>query len=684
MACAICVTVGTASVLGIHPADTITDPKAIKQLFFSLGFVFPAVALLLSSRWVSDRTRFSVAVAGLFLAACYICVTQRWGTLPFVLIEALTAMPLVLQARREADDVGWASWAMAFAIVGGWSVAATIAYVVPISDFILSRTQFATGPAAGIAFVLASAIATWTFTNARALIATRLTFVADVVVVAFIGIASWRRDLPYVNDSHHVSFFAGPVEAIRQGHWLLWDVPSQYGAENLWLIGHLPDPSGYAAVVHANIALMFAAAAITYAVSRTWAKAPMAALFCGATIVAADYFVGGVWFSRLGPEHYPSVGPMRFIWCYALIGVMVLAYIKRWITSYPLHVLAGGLVCWLAACWWSAESAIFATVIWLPTAIVTAYVGGITRKRAWQVALISVLSLAATVIFVELIYVAHFGHGPDWLAFIEFGNIYQAEDEGVSPLTTLGGAWLLTVVFAAISTIALYCWHVRRLSALPLLIAAITTQWATASYFVIRSNDNNVDNLIPIQILVIFATIAVIVREEFPAVISAPIRLFAAPITAVACAVVFYVWPFTHQAGYFVRNPGNLAAVAPLIPEPERILLTRHNLGATSPVLYFNASNALLMPPGWPSNLILPRMWAPALPALLIGQLPVAREITYLHRFAESVHETGYAVSDSSAATVAPNLQAALAAEYIPVVIDHEGQFVLTRYDHRP
>jgi hypothetical protein len=683
IACAICVVVFGALLAGIHPVDSILRPKAVKALFFLLGLVFPALAFVVAGDRVPQRVRAGIGIAGALLMLAYMLRTHQIGIIPFALIEIAVAWPLVRTMWHESEQRAWTAVTIALATFLGWSLAATLAYGWTIADLAGGRTPYASAPQIGIVFVVATLLGTVTFTWLSAAGSSRLVYIVDALTVMFFAIASWRRDLPYTGDNHHVSFFVGPVQAIQQGHWLLWDIPSQYGAANLWLIAHLPARNAYTAFTDANCVLIFAGALLIYATARTWARAPWAAAFCAATIIAGTFFVGGLWFARLGSEHYPSVGAMRFIWSYVLVALVAFCYARGYLASAPKRVLVAGTACWLAACWWSSESAIFATVMWAPTGFVLMWQAKMRTREMLAAVAMAAGALLLSVAVVTSTYVLHFGHGPDWLSFLEFGLLYQGGSEA-SPLTTFGGVWLLVSVFAVLVALALYCWTGRTLAGLPLLVAAATTEWATMSYYVVRSADNNVDNLIPIQLLVLFAAMAVIARERLPAIVGGPVRLFAVPIVAMTCALVWSAWPFFPHAGYFVRNPGNWGAVAPIISPLQQLLLEKHGLGPNSPVLYQGPSIFLMMPPQWPGMPVLPHLWTPGLPPLLIGQLPQARQTVYIERFAASEPAGGYILTDTSGVALNSSLeQAALLPVYAATVVDRSGPYVLTRYVRR-
>ncbi len=124
-------------------------------------------------------------------------------------------------------------------------------------------------------------------------------------------------------------------------------------------------------------------------------------------------------------------------WCYVIVGLMAWCYHRGYFVRATTRVLMAGSFCWIAAWWWSAESAIFATVIWLPSAIALMLLQRVPLTTICRRIAIAIGALVVSGVFIELAYVAHFGHGPDWRSFFEYGMLY-GDGSAISPLTTLG------------------------------------------------------------------------------------------------------------------------------------------------------------------------------------------------------------------------------------------------------
>jgi hypothetical protein len=85
-----------------------------------------------------------------------------------------------------------------------------------------------------------------------------------------LGLLSLRADglLTHPSAEFHWAFFAGPAELVRQGGWLLWDVPSLYGYLNIVLVAALPFGSTWQSLFILNAACLFVSAVCTFVIFR--------------------------------------------------------------------------------------------------------------------------------------------------------------------------------------------------------------------------------------------------------------------------------------------------------------------------------------------------------------------------------------------------------------------------------
>src|SRR5207302_5517408 len=99
-----------------------------------------------------------------------------------------------------------------------------------------------------------------------------LGYVVTPVVLSLFAIASFATGPLFDIDSfHHWGFYTGTAELIRQGGWLLWDVPSQYGFLDELVIAWLP-LSIWESLYVLNATFNFALACLVFCAFRRRAR----------------------------------------------------------------------------------------------------------------------------------------------------------------------------------------------------------------------------------------------------------------------------------------------------------------------------------------------------------------------------------------------------------------------------
>src|SRR5262249_39452246 len=151
----------------------------------------------------------------------------------------------------------------------------------------------------------------------------------------------------------------------------------------------------------------------------------------------------------------------------------------------------------------SSESATYCTAAWLPAFGVLlwrrarVHLGPAGRRVLWVLRWLCLppilLSTAAAV--VGIYYHTALGHGPDWGAFLEYALAFRSGFYAL-PIDPDGLVWLLLAALAAFATLCVYA--LRRdvgPGVLGLAVGVWGAFWASASYFVSRSHENNATNL---------------------------------------------------------------------------------------------------------------------------------------------------------------------------------------------
>jgi hypothetical protein len=689
ISCCLIIVALSVRLFGFVSGPELPAGRGLWAIYFVLGSVFPIAALAVMKGSTPERVRFAIAAIGTVLVLRFAMQTRHYGALSLGIIELILAWPLIRSTWRDETRRGWAGWTLAVVLIGSWIVAASMPWMTPLEEILTGRSPvFTNGFAAAVGIVIATIWGTLSLTHRSGDPPKAALRIVDAAAVILFAIAAFRCDLYFARDDLHAAFFVAPIEAIRQGGWLLWDVPSQYGIGNIWLAAHVPAHTSYGSLVYANCAALFVAAVLNYLIARTWAKTLPLAIFCVCALAATHFLWSGLYIQSTGAQHYPSIGAFRFVWCYVFTALVVLCYCRGWLSTAPRTVLNAGNICWALAACWSFEAAVFTTIIWFPAsaAIVLQRAGSIVDVLAsWLRAILGLVMIAAVVLAAFLI---HFHHGPDWYAFLEYALVYQG-GFGSLPMEARGSVWVLIAAFAAVISVGIYAWYEKRFQALPVLIAAAAVQWSSASYFVVRSHENNVNNLMPLVLLGLFATMAVVTKENLTGTIPVAFRLLFVPLLALPLGLASGAASLDTKSlvadGWLAGNPGNWAALARPIPATEMNLLQRNGLTPSSPLLYVEPN--LYSPPRWPGSDAMPRLWMPDFSLFELGILSAERQELYLRRFAADGHPTvGYLLENTEIVHIAvpKALLTAMGSVFTNQDVDHDGIYVLKRYSLKP
>ncbi len=326
---------------------------------------------------------------------------------------------------------------------------------------------------------------------------------------------------------YHRSYWTGPATFIREGHWLLWDIPSQYGFLSELVIAKFPgatcDQSLYlvSAIALAGQALML------FAILRSYGKGILNFVFA-LSISAAAFFSLDASRYPFGGRLYPQMG-LRFIWVEALLFIAYLIYRHPgWRTTLQRV----GFVVWAIGIMWSFESAAWVTVIWGGYILADIFAHDHSRSGNWLaeawLRFWPFLAIPAAIILcLDSYYVVFLGHLPDWLSYVEFSTLYLSNPIFRQPLNLVGSGWLLILAFGAVLTLWLVVHKNRRSEAVPLLAAAWMTLWATSIYFVGEAFHNHVNALSGILSLIAAVIGGIYTREELSRRTAARLSLFS-------------------------------------------------------------------------------------------------------------------------------------------------------------
>jgi hypothetical protein len=320
---------------------------------------------------------------------------------------------------------------------------------------------------------------------------------------------SFRHDSLFLGASEfHWEYFVGPIRSLRNGFWLLWDVPSQYGVLNLLIASLLPASNSWQALYLFQGMLLLAAASLAYHAIIT--GSPRNRLPGFLVVVAGIFFADP---ELIGPSLYPSSSVIRFFWCYVLLFLLSRAMCKQNDQQLFRSFIVPGFCVWLLGVLWAFESAVYCSAIYFAALLagdMFPELGAPGRmlsqattisKTFLKRCLIAGALLYSLVLIASAYYLIRLGKFPDLRMYLEHATSY-AGGFGSLTLKPNGAAWTFLLAFLGVASLSL------RGKALPGSKGAIMYQCgalgamlAISTYFVGRASPSNVTAVLPIIIL---------------------------------------------------------------------------------------------------------------------------------------------------------------------------------------
>jgi hypothetical protein len=592
--------------------------------YYLLGSVLPLGAIALGASRSTIPLRRALGVGGLLGP---VVLVWPWLTTEVAAVATITWVAWIAFSRRL-------SAVHLLVIVIAWCALSRVAYwrfdgyLLPGSTYHLLATATAVA-------VIAAALARSASSERRLGAAAR----ALAACLAFALTSVRAAPIYYVPPMHHWGAIVGPAEAVREGGWLLWDIPAQYGFLSTLTLAAMPAGSVWQSFYILNAVLSLVAACILFFLLRGRQPGLARDAFAFVVAEAAVFLLPGFPEELTGPWYVPNISAFRFFWCYQLlVWLFWLERVER--DRRRLEpMLAAGCVVWLAATLWSAESAFYSGVIWLPAfaGIVVARFRASPARAARWLALPPTLLLASVAV-VEIFYRARLGHGPDWRAFVDYALAFG---RGYNAVPIAGGpAPILVLALWALASVGAELVHQRApAAALGLAWGAWATVFSTASYFVHRSHNSIAINLLPLAFAGLAAAL-VVVREYGRPNVGALVCAALLPVFATA-PLLTLVDPskLPRVAEQLAR--GYVADVDALLPDRGGVKKIVSDAGLTidDPIAYLDWTpygNMLppvsLMSPAGPQLVATPRAWLPT-PVVLFIPLSQSRATVYLERW---------------------------------------------------
>ena len=305
---------------------------------------------------------------------------------------------------------------------------------------------------------------------------------------------------------HHWGAYVGPSEMVRSGARLFRDVPAQYGLGPTVLIAAMGGHGCWLGVYYlAGLSTLLFALIVAGIALNAW-RMPSGA-FSVFVILALCLFCCFFWTSY--PPHAgttlmtPSVSGMRFLPVTAMVAWLL------WRDRSPVAASSGwqrAHLLWAFGVLWSPESAFYVTFVWWPYYLWLrcsegSGPGGTVR--------LSILPRAAGILLLRFFVVLFCFIAGYWLIYrttpTAYGYFaYVINPPGLLPINP-SGAILFFVAVLVLGLAALY--STLRLSGntreFRQIFLLVLLAYATFSYFLGRSHDNNLLNLLPFQLLVL-------------------------------------------------------------------------------------------------------------------------------------------------------------------------------------
>jgi len=432
----------------------------------------------------------------------------------------VTAFSIAIHRTRETGGSWLRLVPLALVVFTAWSLTAALSFT-PLAELFLSAA-----PSTALmipAFIIAdvTVIAYFSDIAGSTRSATSRSRLAATAITAFAGlcylIAGLRSDGVLTDFVlYHRDYYVAPAELVRTGHWLLWDVPSQYGFLSILALAETPARNRWEAL-SLLIAISLTMQALCALSILEWGRSSIKQRAYASVICLCIFFGSGGGRFPFGSRLYPQ-SSLRVVFVVVLLALMFALYQTPLAMRRRSFVfVACGYITWLIGVFWSFETAAWVTVMWVGyLAIATAVEARSRRSFATNVAIhagtFSILG-ATCVALIEFVYRRHFGHGPDWYGFVEFNLLYADDPIYHVSIDRFGPGWLIVLELACIATLAILAIRARRLRVIPIIAGCWLAVWTTASYYAGEPYSNHVAAIVPVLVTAI-AAINAILRLE--------------------------------------------------------------------------------------------------------------------------------------------------------------------------
>lgn len=380
-----------------------------------------------------------------------------------------------------------------------------------------------------------------------------LTYAAfGIGIICLVFSTGWLLTFPGTLLWHHWGAYVGPALLVAEGVHPLYDIPAQYGLGITLLLAQGCQLNCWSAM-YWTAALMTTAmtALLGYlALQFNGSRHPLSVFATLAIVLICGLFWTANPRGLVAPLSYPSTTGVRF-----LPGVLMLVLLVR-------HARQGhagqmppvwGHLLWLACIMWSPEAGLHATVLWASYFIwARTWAKSDSNPTARFVQAFTLLSivLVGGFVLIALGYRLLLGDFPDFTTYF----VYLLYPPGPLPINPFGTIWFAV---ACMICWTFSWWHTPHRT--PANASLVIASWLSAllcfasfTYYLGRSHDNNILNLLPFFALMLQAT-----RSIAPA---GTVRMLATTLLA-ACLGWFPVFGLNSLSA--AHSQGRLLEFAP-------------------------------------------------------------------------------------------------------------------------
>ena len=326
-------------------------------------------------------------------------------------------------------------------------------------------------------------------------------YISPVIIVFFLESFSTYNFFNKIGGGAmaHWQVLIGPIELMKEGGYLLWDVPSQYGFLSMLSVYILPFDSSWQSFYFLNSLMVFTMSMLIFLV--IWNNKNLhwyiISLFLSLSIIF--YLNAGTEVDNV--NLVPSDGAFRYFWI-----VLILFMMFKMGSRDPFSQFLIILPVWIVGFLWSPESAFYVTAAISPMLFNYIINKDINIRKKLFVFLLFPISILFFIIFISIFYLINIGQFPDYYSFVEYifswtgGNPQNSKEK-----FNYQGPIIFLIFFLSIF-FTMYFQNIKNKNSY-LIFSVIFSLGAISSYLVGQSEDININSQIVFYIFGYFLII---------------------------------------------------------------------------------------------------------------------------------------------------------------------------------